>query len=140
VPKAGQLVRPRPRPPEVKAPVNLRPALWILSFALLFLGFYGSWIKFWGDQNWFARAGGLVTFIAGWIVLVTDVNTKFLDRQSTAHIEWLNRTGPPIKGVEKLYDGVTSRMKTAMKIADLSLLGLGTLVWALGDLIQFWTR
>jgi hypothetical protein len=88
-----QPIRPRATPPYMNCPINPRPALRVLSFALIALGLYGSWIKFWGDQNWFARAGGLVTFIAGWIVLATDAAGQFLDRQSTTHIEWLNRTG-----------------------------------------------
>ena len=138
--EATKSARATPSPPQMKGPRNLRAVLWVFCFALLALGFYGSWVKFWSDQNWFARSGGLVTFIAGWNVLATDAMGQFLDRQGAAHIEWLNRTGPRITGVEELYETFTSRIKRAMKIADLSLLGLGTLVWALGDLIQFCPR
>jgi hypothetical protein len=132
------LHRPQPPSKHMKRPFNPRLILWLLSFILLALGFYGSWIRLWGDQNWFARSGGLVTFIGGWIVLVTEAAEHFFNRQAAADIEWLNNTGPPIVGVERLYDRYTSNLKRAMKILDLSLLGLGTLVWALGDLIQFW--
>jgi hypothetical protein len=41
------------------------------SVVVLVAGFWLSWIKAWGDQNWFARSGGLVTFLSGYYVIAS---------------------------------------------------------------------
>jgi hypothetical protein len=125
--------------PEPKPPRYIRALLWTLSVMLLAAGFYASWTRFLGDQNWLARSGGLVTFVAGWNVLTTGAWVKFLARQTELELRKLESTGPPV-GLEEALARMISRKRTAMQVADLLLLGIGTLVWALGDLIQFWPR
>src|SRR5262249_41821591 len=120
--------------------LNPTPFIWLIGVLLLAAGFYASWVKIWGDQNWLSRAGGLVTFIAGWNVLVTDVLGRALDEQAAEGIAFLRATGPTPKNLDQIYQRFGDTLKRQIKIRELSLLALGTLVWALGDLIQFVPR
>jgi hypothetical protein len=136
----------------------------IVCIALLCAGFYASWIKLWGDQNWFARSGGLVAFIAGsWLVAVTTRRRQeielMLKKEGGLIATWeavirdlvaaiddhdLRRdlrseiSGKmPEKGREIVNEFIS---KSELQTRQLRWMGIGTLVWTLGDLIQFWPR
>jgi uncharacterized membrane protein len=158
------------RETDVKQYVRIVTYISLLCLVILAAAFYASWIKFWGDQNWFARAGGIVTFVGGWFVLVADRHRFIID-------DWIRRTHesvdanlrkvaeeqpdlvPYLETVKKewyeqndiriptdfrspdLEASIPSlRYRRRVRMFELSLLGVGTIIWALGDMVQFIPR
>jgi hypothetical protein len=143
----------------------------LICLIILAAGFYASWIKLWGDQNWFARAGGIVTFIGGWFVLVADRHRFIIDewtrlvrelvdanlkkvvekQQNLApHLEatrkeWYDQNDMSIpidfKSADREVPNIATRKyRRIVRMFELSLLGVGTIIWALGDMVQFVPR
>jgi hypothetical protein len=107
--------------------------IWSVCLSIMLVGFLMSAGKVLGDQNWFARSGGIVTFISGYWELVADrhrhnARQYIVDNPSIDNI---------IQQSQKSFEFADTYELRRIRKFGLFLLGVGTLVWALGDLVQF---
>lgn len=117
---------------------------------ILIFGFMMSCLKVGDDENWLARAGGLMTILSVYLTVPAELERQRLRGAGEAARRLMDVTLPQIErqyGAEtaakvrqeadKEIKDILGRAHAGVRRMEVFLLVTGTLIWAFGDLIKY---